>query len=84
MFLAARLGFSAAPLVLGLILGQLTETNFLQGRMLAGDEGAMAYFTSGSINKIIITMCILSIIYSIYSEIKLTLKNKRARMEASL
>ena len=35
MYFAARIGFSAAPLVLGLILGQITETNFLQGRMIA-------------------------------------------------
>lgn len=76
MFFAARIGFSAAPLVLGLILGQLTETNFLQGRMIAGDEGAMSYFLTGPINKILIAMCVLSIGYSIYSEVRQSMKVK--------
>ncbi len=67
MYYAARIGFSAAPLVLGLILGQLTETNFLQGRLIAGEDG-WSYFFQGSINKIVIVLCILSIAYAIYSE----------------
>jgi putative tricarboxylic transport membrane protein len=67
MYFASRIGFSAAPLVLGLILGQLTETNFLQGRMIAGDD-AWGYFFAGPINKIVIVMCVLSVAYSVYSE----------------
>ena len=83
MFFAARIGFSAAPLVLGLILGQLTETNFLQGRLIAGDEGPLAYFLAGPISKILIAMCILSIAYSVYSEVRMNLRNKRAKQEAT-
>jgi len=69
MYAASRIGFSAAPLVLGLILGQLTETNFLQARLIAGED-PWAYFTGGAISKIVITLCFLSIAYSIYSERK--------------
>lgn len=69
MYYAARVGFSAAPLVLGLILGQLTETNFLQGRLIAGDE-TWTYFLDGPINKIVILLCFLSIAFSVYSERK--------------
>ncbi len=76
MYYAARIGFSAAPLVLGLILGQLTETNFLQGQMIAGDDG-WSYFLAGSINKIVIAMCVLSIAYAIYNERKQIAKRRR-------
>ncbi|MDJ0739945.1 MAG: tripartite tricarboxylate transporter permease [Gammaproteobacteria bacterium] len=76
MYFAARVGFSAAPLVLGLILGQLTETNFLQGRLIAGDD-AWSYFLDGPINKIVIGLCVLSIAYSIFNERKQILRRRR-------
>jgi putative tricarboxylic transport membrane protein len=76
MYYAARIGFSPAPLVLGLILGQLTETNFLQGRMIAGDD-AWAYFFAGPITKVVIALCFLSIAYSIYNERKQIIKRRR-------
>jgi putative tricarboxylic transport membrane protein len=79
MYYASRIGFSAAPLVLGLILGQLTETNFLQGRLIAGDD-AWAYFFDGTINKVVIGLCLLSIAYSIYNERRLI---ARRRQEAA-
>jgi putative tricarboxylic transport membrane protein len=79
MYFAARIGFSAAPLVLGLILGQITETNFLQGRMIAGDD-VWAYFLGGSINKIVIAMSVLSIAYAIYNERKQIVKRRREAM----
>ncbi len=69
MYVASRIGFSAAPLVLGLILGNITETNFLQARLIAGDD-TWSYFTGGTINKVVIALCFLSIGYSIYSERK--------------
>ena len=75
MYYASRLGFSAAPLVLGLILGQLTETNFLQGQMIAGDD-MVGYFTSGTINQVVIGLCVLSIVYSIYNERRQILKRR--------
>ena len=82
MYYAARVGFSAAPLVLGLILGQLTETNFLQGRMIAGDE-TWSYFLDGPMNKIVILLCILSIAFSVYSERKQIKQRRAAEQVAS-
>ena len=73
------IGFSAAPLVLGLILGQLTETNFLQGRLIAGDE-VWSYFLAGPINKIVIGLCVLSIGYSIYNERREIARRRREAM----
>ena len=35
MYFLERFGFSAAPLVLGLILGPIAESNFIQGSMIA-------------------------------------------------
>ena len=67
MYYASKIGFSAAPLVLGLILGQITETNFLQGRLIAGDE-VWSYFFAGAISKIVIGLCVISVGYSIYNE----------------
>ncbi len=69
MYFAARIGFSAAPLVLGLILGQLTETNFLQGKMIAGDD-VWSYFFGSTISQVVIALCLLSIAYSFYNERK--------------
>ena len=70
MFFAAKAGFSAAPLVLGLILGKLTEENFQLGRMIGDsqDGGVWSYFFTGTINIVLITLCVLSIIFSVYSE----------------
>lgn len=76
MHYASKIGFSPAPLVLGLILGQITETNFLQGRLIAGDE-AWSYFFAGAINKAVIALCVVSVLYSAYNERK-TLKTRRA------
>ncbi len=76
MYFASRIGFSPAPLVLGLILGQLTETNFLQGRLIAGDD-PWGYFFAGPINKIVIALCILSIAYAIYGERKQIRKRRQ-------
>jgi putative tricarboxylic transport membrane protein len=81
MYYASRLGFSAAPLVLGLILGQLTETNFLQGQMIAGED-MIGYFTSGTINQVVIGLCVLSIVYSIYNERRQISKRRATASEA--
>ena len=75
MYYASKIGFSPAPLVLGLILGQITETNFLQGRLIAGDE-VWSYFLTGSINQVVIALCIISVAYSFYNERK-SAKSKR-------
>ncbi|MCB1754225.1 MAG: tripartite tricarboxylate transporter permease [Gammaproteobacteria bacterium] len=81
MFFASRIGFSAAPLVLGLILGQLTETNFLQGRLIAGEGETVSYFFAGTINKVLILLCLASIGYSVYSEVRRNFKNRQRKQQ---
>ena len=68
MFFASKFGFGPAPLVLGIILGPIAEDNFLQGKLIGQSLGSIpGYFTSGAINIALITMCIASVVYSIYS-----------------
>ena len=71
MFFASKLGFSPAPVVLGIILGPIAEDNFLQGKLIgeAGD-GVVNYFLSGPLNISMIFLCMASIGYSAYSELK--------------
>ena len=53
------------------------EDNFLKGKLIAEtDVGMFSYFFTGSMNIIIILLCVASIGYSIYGEIKAFKKAK--------
>ena len=70
MYFLERFGFSAAPLVLGLILGPIAESNYIQGSMIAGaTDGQMIYFLGGWLNKLLVGVVIVSIAYSAWMEI---------------
>jgi putative tricarboxylic transport membrane protein len=78
MYLGRKVGFSPAPVVLGIILGPIAEDNFLKGKLIADtDVGMFHYFFTGSINIIIIVLCLASIGYSIYSELRTYRKEKK-------
>jgi putative tricarboxylic transport membrane protein len=71
MYFLERFGFSAAPLVLGLILGPIAESNFIQGSMIAtATDGLAPYFLTGPLNLFLIAVVILSIFYSAYMELR--------------
>ncbi len=71
MYAGGKVGFSPAPVVLGIILGPIAEDNYLKGRMIAEtDVGIFNYFFTGNINVIIISLCMLSLGYSVFSEIR--------------
>ena len=71
MYFATKVGFSPAPVVLGIILGPIAEDNFLQGKLIGESmDGVMAYFFTGPINIALIAFCALSVGYSIYSELR--------------
>ena len=71
MFFLSKFGFTAAPMVLGLILGPIAETNFSQAKIIADtQEGIINYLTTGYLNLTIISLCIISIIYGVISEIR--------------
>lgn len=87
MYLGRKVGFSAAPVVLGIILGSIAEDNFLKGKLIADtDVGVFKYFFTGHLNLIIIALCAASVGYSIYSEVRQYQKAKaqaRAREASS-
>ena len=84
MYLGRKVGFSPAPVVLGIILGPIAEDNFLKGKLIADtDVGMFHYFFTGSINIIIIVLCAASIGYSIYSEIRTYQKEKKLQGQFS-
>lgn len=69
MYFLERFGFSAAPLVLGLILGPIAEANFVQGSMIANaTDGLAAYFLTGGLNIALISLAAISIAYSLWME----------------
>jgi len=79
MFIASKHGFSAAPIVLGIILGPIAEDNFLQGQMIAdATDGLFAYFFTGGANLVLIALCIISVVYSVVIE-----RRSRRRREAA-
>lgn len=70
MYFLERFGFSAAPLVLGLILGPIAESNFIQGSMIAtATDGLATYFLTGALNLFLIVVVVLSVLYSGYMEL---------------
>jgi putative tricarboxylic transport membrane protein len=80
MYVGRKFGLAAAPVVLGIILGPIAEDNFLKGLMIAEtDVGVFNYFFTGTINLILIALCVFSIVYSIYGEVKAYKKAKGAQ-----
>ena len=68
MFILEKFGFSAAPLVLGLILGPIAGDNFTQGMTLAAaQDGPWVYFFTGTLNIILIALVVASIAYSFWN-----------------
>lgn len=66
MYFATKVGFSAAPVVLGIILGPMAERNYLQGKIIAETgNGLFAYFFTGTYNVVLIVLCLISIAYSV-------------------
>lgn len=71
MYLAGKLGFVPAPLVLGLVLGAIVEDNLLRGIMIAkASSDVMTYFFTGTINQILIAICCISVVWSVCGELK--------------
>ncbi|MGB7335611.1 MAG: tripartite tricarboxylate transporter permease, partial [Salaquimonas sp.] len=68
MYFLEKFGFSAAPLVLGLILGPIAEANFTQGSMIANaTDGVVPYFFTGTLNLFLIALVIASVAYSFWA-----------------
>ena len=71
MYFLERFGFSAAPLVLGLILGPIAEANFIQGAMIANATSSIGqYFFTGLLNLTLIGIVVASVGYSVWMELR--------------
>jgi putative tricarboxylic transport membrane protein len=82
MYFASKIGFSPSPVVLGIILGPIAETNFLQGQMIAEvGEGSFSYFFGGALNISLVGVVVLSIAYAAYSEFKLKKQQRAAQQQ---
>jgi putative tricarboxylic transport membrane protein len=81
MYIGRKVGFSPAPVVLGIILGPIAEDNYLKGKLIADtDVGMWSYFFTGGMNITIILLCVASVAYSVYGEIKAYRKLKEASL----
>lgn len=67
MYFLEKVGLSAGPMVLGIILGPIAETNWEQGKMIAdATNGVMPYFFTGGLNVLLIVLCCASVGYSVF------------------
>jgi putative tricarboxylic transport membrane protein len=72
MYVLQQYDFSPAPLVLGVILGPIAEMNYVQGRIIAqAGDGMFAYFFTGGLNLLLISLVVLLLVYSVASEVML-------------
>ncbi|MBY5941638.1 tripartite tricarboxylate transporter permease [Halomonas sp. DP5N14-9] len=68
MYFGMQYGFTPGPIVLGIILGPIAETNFLQSQMLAqAGDGMLRYMFGGWLNILLVSLCLLSVAYSLYA-----------------
>lgn len=84
MWVLEKFGFSAAPLVLGLILGPIAADYFVNGSMIAAAQnGPWVYFFSGPLNLVLIALVIASIGYSFWTNmLRSTLQSRNIAKEA--
>jgi putative tricarboxylic transport membrane protein len=79
MFGASKLGFEPAPVVIGLVLGDLAENGFLLGRMLGEAEGSvLRYFFLRPIPLLMIGLTLASLVFTAVNQIR---DKKRSPLE---
>ena len=55
--------------MLGLILGPIAESNFVTGALMASaQDGTFAFFFTGGLNILLVSIVVLSIGFSLWSE----------------
>ncbi|MGE5843244.1 MAG: tripartite tricarboxylate transporter permease [Deltaproteobacteria bacterium] len=69
MFAASKVGFEPAPVVIGLVLGDLAENGFLLGRMLGEASGSVwTYFFLRPIPLIMVGLTLVSLVFTALSQ----------------
>ena len=65
---AGQLGFTASPIVLGLILGSIAESGFVQGHLIGGARGnVLAEFFARPLSIGIIFFIVLGLLWPLWS-----------------
>ncbi|MBT7364047.1 MAG: C4-dicarboxylate ABC transporter permease, partial [Rhodospirillaceae bacterium] len=67
VFLIRRLGFHPGPIGLGLILGPIIEPSLVQAMYISDATSVWNVFFTGTINIILITLSVLSIVVVVWS-----------------
>lgn len=71
MWFLQRYGFSAGPLVLGIVLGPIAESNFVEGSIIAKvSDGMLPYFFGGGLNLSLLAVIVLSVVSSVFLEVR--------------
>ncbi len=79
MYLLQKHGFSAAPIVLGIVLGPIAESNYVQGRIIASaGDGMLPYFFGGALNLALIALIVLSLASGILLEVRSRRRTRHA------
>lgn len=66
-YLFTKLGFSAAALVLGLVLGEMCESNFRRAIMI--ENGSILAVFSKPITAVLMTACVIMLVYPVIKPI---------------
>ena len=71
-YVLRRTGFPLAPIILGIILGPLAESNLERVMTIANARGmsAMQYFMSNTITVVFMVLTVAALIYSVVREIR--------------
>lgn len=81
MYIAMKVGFAAAPMVLGVILGPIAENNFGLGMIIAETKvGPWVYFFTGNINIVLIVLCIISMGIGLWMARRTATKKARGKI----
>ncbi|MBS27461.1 MAG: C4-dicarboxylate ABC transporter permease, partial [Alphaproteobacteria bacterium] len=67
VFLIRRLGFHPGPIGLGLILGPIIEPSLVQAMYISDATSVWNVFFTGTINIILITLSVLSIVLVVWT-----------------
>lgn len=81
MYIAMKVGFAAAPMVLGVILGPIAEINFGLSMIIAEtQEGPWVYFFTGNINIILVVLCVVSMGIGLWMARRTAAKKARGKL----
>ena len=85
MFRGSKVGFEPAPVVIGLVLGDLAENGFLLGRMLGEAEGSvMSYFFLRPIPLLMIGLTIASLVFTVMAQSRDKRKARQEKAEGDM